>query len=129
MSDTVRPQQTSGDPSPGARRNDAVILLNGDGVIERVSDRTCRMLESDDRSLTGQAFLRRVHPRAVHRVRHELDQMMAREKERAGWLLRLKTGLGPWQWFKVEATNRLSSNGPGDVALHLYERGGGHTGE
>lgn len=123
------PQHTTGNPSSRVRRNDAVMLVNEDGMIERVSEGTCRLLESDARSLTGQTLLRRVHPRAVHRVRHDLAQMVGREKQHADWLLRLKTGLGPWQWFKVEAKNRLNRTETGGIVLKLYERGCGHAGE
>lgn len=129
MSDAISPKQTSGDPSPGMRRNGAKMLLNEDGRIERVSEKACHLLESDVRSLTGQAILRRVHPEAVHRVGHDLAQMMGRQKQRADWLLRLKTGLGPWQWFKVEAKNRLSQSDPGAIVLHLSERGYGQGSE
>lgn len=105
------------------------MLVNENGTIERVSQRACRLLDSDIRSLTGQTFLRRVHPRAARRVRHDLAQMVGREKQRASWLLRLKTGLGPWQWFKVEAEDRLNPGETGGIVLKLFERGCGHTGK
>ncbi|MEF8796410.1 MAG: PAS domain-containing protein [Salinivenus sp.] len=108
-----------------AGEEQSLIVLDGEGTIRHVSDEARELLDLRPHALNGEPFSECVHPNRRSRVRRDLTGMTAREKQRATWLLRLKTGLGPWQWFKVEAENRLGGDDPSGIVLRLLERGGG----
>jgi PAS domain S-box-containing protein len=108
-----------------AGEEQSLIVLDGEGTIRHVSDEARELLDLRPHSLDGDPFSEWVHPNRRSRVRRDLTGMTAREKQRATWLLRLKTGLGPWRWFKVEAENRLGGDDPSGIVLRLLERGGG----
>lgn len=108
-----------------AGEEQSLIVLDGEGTIRHVSDEARELLDLRPHALNGEPFSECVHPNRRSRVRRDLTGMTAREKQRATWLLRLKTGLGPWQWFKAEAENRLGGDDPSGIVLRLLERGGG----
>lgn len=110
-------------PDETAASPKAIVLLDDEGSIEHVSDRAQHLLDLRSRSLTGQSFFGSVHPQDLKRVVHDLTEMVVRDKKHATWLLQLKTGLGPWQWFKIEATNRLGHKRRAGIVLQLFERG------
>lgn len=109
-----------------ARRSDAVILLNEEGAIQQASDGAQRLLDTKAPSLNGQNFFGRVHPQTRTQVVHDLTQMIVGNKQQATWLLQLKTGLGPWQWFKVKASNRLDDESKAYIVLQIFQRGCGY---
>jgi PAS domain-containing protein len=102
-----------------------LLLLDDEGTIRYASNRARDLLDAQSSTLTGQSFLDRVHPRTTKRVLHDLAEMAVQNKQRATWLLRLQTELGPWQWFKVSATNQLDHTNQQGIVLRLSERGGG----
>ncbi len=102
-----------------------LVLLDDEGTIQYVSDRARALLDAQSSTLAGESFFSRVHPRAVKRVLLDLNEMAIQDKQHATWLLRLQTELGPWQWFKVTAENRLDLDDRPGIALRLFERGGG----
>ena len=112
-----------------AGEEQSLIVLDGEGTIRHVSDEARELLDLRPHALDGEPFSERVYPNQRSRVRRDLTGMTAHEKQRATWLLRLKTGLGPWQWFKVEAENRPGGDdNPPGIVLRLFERGGGPDG-
>lgn len=124
----------SAEQAPGAHRQTSDdrperdpprILLDDEGTIRHVSDGARALLDLGSRSLTGEPFFDHVHPRRLKPILHDLTEMTARDKQRATWLLRLKTGLGPWRWFRVEVENRLGRSDRAGFVLRLHERGGG----
>lgn len=107
-----------------AEEAQSLLLLDDEGTIRDVSDRTSDLLDAQSSTLTGQSFFRRVHPRQLNRVLHDLTEMITNDKQQATWLLRLQTDLGPWQWFKVASENRLNRDDRPGIVLRLFERGG-----
>jgi len=103
----------------------AILVLDEAAEIQHISRVARRLLDLGSTPLDGGSFFERVHPDHLNRVKWDLVQMTIRGKQRVSWLLRLKTGLGPWQWFKVEAENRIGGNDPSGIVLRLLERGGG----
>lgn len=107
--------------------NQAILVLDEGGTIQHISRTARRLLTLGAGTITGGSFFERVHPDHLNRVKWDLVQMTIRGKQRVTWLLRLKTGLGPWQWFKLEALNCLGANEQGGIVLWLHERGGPHS--
>lgn len=102
---------------------DAVVVLDDNGQVQRVSGAARQLLDLGSHKITGEPFFDRVHPDNRNRVLWDLSEMAGRGRQKVTWLLRLKTGLGPWQWFKLIAVNRLTRpNDPG-IFLTLFERG------
>jgi PAS domain-containing protein len=104
---------------------DATLVLREDGVIDHVSAGAHRLLDLGSRSLTGHNFFRRIPSDAVARVARTLLDLSARKDGHVTGLLQLKTGLGPWQWFKVEMTPRRRYEDEAGVILRLRARGCG----
>ncbi len=122
---TLRARRTA--PDEVAASPKAILFLDDEGGIEHVSDRARHILDLRNRSLTGQSFFGSVHPQDLKRVVHDLTEMVLHDKKHATWLLQLKTGLGPWQWFKIEATNQLDHEHRAGIVLQLFERGWGSS--
>jgi len=122
--DRLRARRVSRSPSP-LNDTDATLVLRKDGIIDHVSARANRLLDLGSRTLTGDNFFRRIPSDVVSRVARTLLELSAREDGHATGLLQLKTGLGPWQWFKVEMTSRRQYEDKAGVILRLHERGCG----
>jgi len=124
---TDRPSTTAASrrpqPSGILDSSEATLILTPDGIIDHVSEKACRLLDLTSRPLRGDNFFHRI-PRADYvRVAHILSELSTREDGRTSRLLQLKTGLGPWQWFKVEMTPRRCHDDEAGVILRLFERG------
>jgi PAS domain-containing protein len=104
----------------------AILVLDEDGDIQHISRTARRLLDLGSSTITGGSFFERVHPDHLNRVKWDLVQMTVRGKQRVTWLLRLKTGLGPWQWFKLDAVNGLGAQDRHGIVLWMHERGGHH---
>ena len=66
------------------------------------------------------SFFHLVHPGNPYPVMRDVADMVCYGKEKASWMVRLRTGRGAWQWFKVQAHNLL--DGPeAAILLHLRE--------
>ena len=104
----------------------AILVLDEDGDIQHISRTARRLLDLGSSTITGKSFFDRVHPDHLNRVKWDLVQMIIRGKQRVTWLLRLKTGLGPWQWFKLQAVNSLGEAAKEGIVLWMHERGGHH---
>jgi len=104
----------------------AILVLDEDGDIQHISRTARRLLDLGSGTITGGSFFDRVHPDHLNRVKWDLVQMTIRGKQRVSWLLRLKTGLGPWQWFKLQAINSLGETARKGIVLWMHERGGHH---
>lgn len=105
----------------------AILVLDEAGDIQHISRTARRLLDLGSSTITGGSFFDRVHPDHLNRVKWDLVQMTIRGKQRVTWLLRLKTGLGPWQWFKLDAVNGLGANEQHGIVLWMHERGGHHS--
>lgn len=101
----------------------AVIVLNHDGEIDHMSDAARGVLDLRSGPYTGVSFFQRVPLEHAFRIRHILLELSGQDRGSFSGLLQLKTGLGPWQWFKVEATPRRRYEDEGGIVLRLFERG------
>jgi hypothetical protein len=109
-------------PSP-PHDTDATLVLREDGVIDHVSAKAHRLLDLGSHTLTGDSFFGRIPSDVAGRVAHTLLDLSARTDGHATGLLQLKTGLGPWQWFKVEMTSRRQFEDEPGVIIRLHQRG------
>jgi len=136
----MRPNTT---PSPARRRADAVrdfqflpavqckehaaqIVLDANGQLKRVSKLA--------RQILGYYAAQRVRPRFFELVREhqqtrimwELAEMVGHHRQRAEWLVQLKTGQGTWRWCHIHARNRLHHAGDSGIVLELVPCGTGN---
>lgn len=111
------------DETPAEEEEKATLILGDDGTIEHISEEARRLLDLGSRPLAGGSFFTRISPQDSFRVKQVLIEMSTEDKSPVTGLIQLKTGLGPWQWFKVEVTTRLQYDEEPGVVLRLYERG------
>jgi hypothetical protein len=120
-----RPSRTSRLASSRASGTEdgAVIVLDDEATIRALSSRAQRVLDLEAHAVTDQSFFRRVHPDDRNRIAWGLMSIATQEDAPPRtWLVRLKTGLGPWQWFKIEAAGHPDGDADNALRLHLYER-------
>ena len=134
MSSSLPPANGTSSPARSGRSfrspaflddSDAALVLREDGVIDHVSKEARHLLELGSYPLAGVSFFQRIPSDTVARVARTLLSISAGDDGRATGLLQLKTGLGPWQWFKVEMTPRRRYEDQAGVVLRLHERGQG----
>jgi len=95
----------------------AILVLDEAAQIQYISRVARRLLDLGSTSLDGVSFFDCVHPDHLNRVKWDLVQMTIRGKQRVSWLLRLRTGLGSWRWFKLKAVNCLTDCEQKDIVL------------
>mgnify|MGYP000276437641 CR=1 FL=1 len=117
-----RSRRTSTSPS-FLDDTEATLILSDDGVIDHVSTGARRLLDLGSRSLVGGTFFQWIPHDHVGRVARALLDLSPQNDGHLTDLLQLKTGLGPWQWFKVEMTPRRCYEKKAGVILRLFERG------
>lgn len=84
-----------------------VLTLDREGNIQTVTSAARTMLEySADESIDS-CFFAHVHQRNMHRVMRDLAHMVSHGKQRAQWLLRLRTGNHRWRWYRAAVQNDL----------------------
>lgn len=84
-----------------------VLTLDREGNIKSITQAARTMLEySTDESIDS-CFFAHVHRRNLHRVMRDLAHMVSRGKQRAQWLLRLRTGNHRWRWYRAAVQNEL----------------------
>lgn len=131
-----RASQDARPPRPGSRaprprffdhtfhEEQAILVLDEAAQIRYISRVARRLLDLGSTPLDGGSFFDRVHPDHLNRVKWDPVQMTIRGKQRVSWLLRLKTGLGSWRWFKLQAVNCLTDHEQKGIVLCLREREG-----
>ena len=96
-----------------------VIALDRDGTIFDTTRAARQLLEyGADTPLDG-SFFAHIHARHRDRVMHDLADMVCRGKQRAQWLLRMRTGNQRWRWYRVSAHNHLRTESDDCLLLHL----------
>jgi len=85
----------------------AVLTLDRDGTIQSVTDAARRVLEHPCPSDLDPCFFAHVHANNQHRVMRDLADMVCRGKQRAQWLLRLRTGNKRWRWYRATVRSEL----------------------
>lgn len=114
-------------PSASTDVEPATVVLDDEGIVQKATDRVRHLLDLGPQSLTGQNFLPRVHPEDRPRILRTLVEIGGRGGQHDPPLLRLKTGVGPWQWFKLDVRPAQPDEG-GAIVLRLLERGGRRIG-
>lgn len=125
-SEIVEAQRESSSPA-FLEDAEAAIVLDDDGIIDYVSAEARRLLDLGTRPLPNRNFFTRIPRNDFGRVARSLHELSASEDGRTTELIQLQTGLGPWQWFKVEIIPRRRYEEKAGVILHLHERGRSHS--
>jgi len=84
-----------------------VLALDREATIQSLTRSACRALEYGSEEEIVDCFFSHVHRRNMQRVMRDLADMVSRGKQRAQWLLRLRTGNDRWRWYRAEVRNRL----------------------
>ncbi len=83
------------------------LALDEDGYIENLTQGARRLLEySTDESIEP-SFFSHVHGKNMRRVMRDLARMVSHRKQKARWLLRVRTGNHRWRWCRAVAKNCL----------------------
>ena len=114
-------------PSDSTDVEPATVVLDDEGIVQEVTDRVRHLLDLGPQSLTGQHFFPQVHPDDRPRILWTLAEVGGRGSPHDPPLLRLKTGLGPWHWFKLDA-RPAQPDEDGAIVLRLLERGNRRAG-
>jgi len=112
---TVPPQSTGSVSHPnfgtGSKSSDPPhipqLVLDKSGTIQDLNKPGRRALEYSSDAPVNSCFFSHVHGRNLRRVMRDLALMVSHRKQRARWLLRLRTGNGRWRWYRLYAHNHL----------------------
>ncbi len=96
-----------------------MLLLSEDGTIQDLTEGARRLLEHPPDASIEPLFFSHVHGQNLGRVMQDLAQVASGRKQRARWLLRLRTGNGRWRWYRARAKRIL---GPSDCTAHVRLR-------
>lgn len=91
--------------------------LDREGTIQEYTDSVQRVLEYSPDTPLSPCFFSHVHGRNLARVMGDLAHMVNQWKQRARWLLRLRTGIGRWQWYRASVHNHLMQSGT--IQVHI----------
>lgn len=80
-----------------------MLVLSKDGMIQDLTGGTRRLLEYCPDTAIEPYFFSHVHGQNLRRVMRDLAQIASRTKQRARWLLRLRTGRHRWRWYRIRA--------------------------
>jgi len=94
------------------------LAVDEEGTIQHVNAAARRVLEHPPDESIGACLFSHVHGHNLRRVMRDLAHMVRHRKQRARWLLRLRTGTGRWRWYRAVAHNRLDEP-ESVVAIHL----------
>jgi len=96
-----------------------VLTLDREGTIQHSNKPAHRVLEYSSDESINPCFFSHVHGRNLRRVMQDLAHMVSHRKQRARWLLRLRTGNGRWRWYRAIARNELDR---ADAAIQVHLR-------
>jgi len=122
---TLSPQPTSlvsnagfGSASEDELIHVLVLALDREGTVQQSNEPARRALEYSSGASIDPCFFSHVHGRNLQRVMRDLADMVSHRKQRARWLLRLRTGNGRWRWYWAIARNHLD-NSNATIRVHL----------
>ena len=84
-----------------------ILTLDRDGNIQSLTRAARAALEYAPDDRIDECFFSHVHKRNMRRVMRDLAHIVCRGKQRAQWLLRLRTGNNRWRWYRASARNHL----------------------
>lgn len=90
-----------------------LLTLDREGTITSLTEGARRILEYRSEDALDPCFFSHIHANNQHRVMRDLAAMVSRGKQRARWLLRLRTGQKRWRWYRAVAKNDLGPEGIG----------------
>ena len=97
----------------------STLFVNSDGIITTTNPVALKKLGYPSSNQLPSSFFNLVHRQFHYRVIRDIAEMVHHNRSKSEWLLRLKTGNGNWKWFKVTATNELSTRQ--GISVHLKE--------
>jgi len=86
-----------------------ILTLDREGNIQSLTRAARQALEYSSETALNTCFFSLVHKRNMGRVMRDLAHMVCRGKQRAQWLLRLRTGNDRWRWYRASAQNKLGT--------------------
>lgn len=113
------PESPSLAPAPETDEERARLLLDAQGRLKHVSKAARRLLGYYTSQRIESSFFNLVHEQHRTRIMWELAEMVGRHRQRAEWLVRIKTGHGPWRWYQIQAYNRLHRSQDRGIRLEL----------
>lgn len=90
-----------------------LLVLDSNGTIQHLNEPAHRTLEYPTDASVNSCFFSHVHGHNLRRVMRDLALMVDHRKQRARWLLRLRTGNGRWRWYRLSARNHLDQKDDG----------------
>ncbi|MFB6098828.1 MAG: PAS domain-containing protein [Salinibacter sp.] len=95
------------------------LEVDRDGTIQDLNKPARRALEYPSDASIDRCFFSHVHGHNLRRVMRDLAHMVSHRKQRARWLLRLRTGNGRWRWYRTVARNHLDHS---DAVIQIHLR-------
>ena len=95
------------------------VAINQKGLIECLTVAARKLLEYKPDQHIERPFLSHIHRRNMYRIVRDLEEMMLYGRERASWLLRLRTGRARWRWYKAEAERRSQPSEASAINVRL----------
>lgn len=85
-----------------------LLILDENGIIQDLTRRARHVMEQSADASIAPSFFSHLHGQNLHRVMRDLAHMVTHGKQRAQWLLRIRTGTRRWRWCRAHAENHLS---------------------
>lgn len=98
-----RLQTLPSDPPPHV----PMLRLDDEGTIQSITERGRQVLEYSEGKSIDPNFFSHVRGQNLRRVMRDLAQMVTQAKQRAQWLVRLRTGNHRWRWYRLVVENHL----------------------
>lgn len=95
---------------PDALASKPVICVDIEGSITRVTKPARNLLEYGPEKEIDPCFFSHIHGKNLYQVMRDVADMVCYGKRQANWLLRVRTGLGRWRWYRMRAENRLNED-------------------
>ena len=85
------------------------LYLNAEGTIIAMTPLARRMLEYRADEHVPPSFFSQIHGKNLYQVMCDLADMARGRKDRASWLVRMRTGRGRWRWYQATVRNALNT--------------------
>lgn len=95
------------------------LLIDSTGNLLHLTPLARRLLKYQDDQPVDDYFFSHIHGSCLHRVMSDVAHMVRYGKEKASWMLCLRTGTGRWSWYKATAYNKLKEASV--ILIHLRD--------
>ncbi len=112
-------------PPVEPKEHRAQIVLDANGRIQRISKLARQMLGYYSAQRIQPCFFKLIREHQQTHVMWELAEMAGHHRQRAEWVVQLKTGQGAWRWYHVQVRNQLHRAGESGIVLELMPCGTG----